>query len=131
MDDGHLRGSRDCDKFLISKLDADLVKEKEITEGYVSLVAEACADVDTALGRSVMAGNDTCGISLADGIRTMAKDSMESGRMRLVLGEIIHGVTAGQFSYCPDHGLMVRVDEDGCCISCGRDAMVYCRRAGE
>lgn len=69
MDDGHVRGSVDCDKFLVSKLYAHL-------------------------------------------------------------GEITNGVIAGQFSYCPDHGLMVRVDEDGCCISCGRDAMVYCRRAG-
>lgn len=31
----------------------------------------------------------------------------------------------GQTSNCEECGPMVRVDEDGCCVSCGRDAMVY------
>lgn len=33
--------------------------------------------------------------------------------------------TLGQGSDCPEHGRMVRVDEDGCCITCGLDAMWY------
>jgi protein gp37 len=33
--------------------------------------------------------------------------------------------TFGQGSDCPECGYMVSVDEDGCCISCGRDVMWY------
>lgn len=28
----------------------------------------------------------------------------------------------GHFTWCPEHGLDVKIDEDGCCIGCGRDA---------
>jgi len=43
--------------------------------------------------------------------------------------ELEQALKARQYSDCPECGLMVKVDEDGCCVSCGTDAMVYCRRA--
>ena len=38
--------------------------------------------------------------------------------------DLRHG-TQTQRPHCPDCGLGVHVDEDGCCISCGHDAMYY------
>jgi len=41
------------------------------------------------------------------------------------LGPVDFSKKLGQWSDCPECGYEVKVDEDGCCVSCGRDVMKY------
>lgn len=90
--------------------------------------------VEDALTHSARAEEDTLhetGLALVDAWEAFANRPQDLFPAHAKAMEEKHGPCvdpsphAEQGSCCPEHGPDVSVDEDGCCVSCGMDAMWF------